>query len=38
MIPLLVVGIAAATLLMGAGLVRLQERLERWAYDRHAED
>ncbi len=37
MIPPMVIGDAAAALLVGAGLVRLQERLERWAYDRHAE-
>ncbi len=38
MTPLLLVCIAAATPLMGAGLVRLQERLERWDYNRHAQD
>lgn len=38
MVALLVVCIAAAALLMGSGLVRLRERLERWVYDRHAED
>jgi hypothetical protein len=38
LIRLLVVCIAAAALLMGSGLVRLRKRLERWVYDRHAED
>lgn len=38
MTPLLLVCIAAATPVVGAGLVRLQQRLEQWDYDRHAED
>jgi len=38
MTPLLLVCIVAATPLMGAGLVGLQERLERWDYNRHAQD
>ncbi len=38
MTPLLLVCIAAVTPLVGAGLMRLQERLERWDYERHADD
>lgn len=35
---LLLVCLTAVTALAGVGLVRLQARLERWAYERHAED
>lgn len=35
---LLLVCLTAATPLAGVGLVRLQARLERWAYERHADD
>lgn len=38
MSPLLMVCLSVMTLLFGAGLVELQARLERWAYERHAED
>jgi hypothetical protein len=38
MTPLLLVCITAALPLVGIGLTRLQERLERWDYERHAED
>jgi hypothetical protein len=38
MTPLLVVFICAGTPLVGLGLVELQSRLERWDYDRHAQD
>jgi hypothetical protein len=36
--PLLMVYFSAGTSFAGLGLVKLQARLERWAYDRHAED
>ena len=38
MTPLLMVCFSAATPLAGIGLLNLQARLERWAYQRHAED
>ena len=38
MSPLLMVYFSVGTSLAGFGLVRLQARLEQWAYDRHAED
>ncbi len=38
MSSLLLVCIAAAAPLAGAGMMRLQARLEQWDYDRHAED
>jgi hypothetical protein len=38
MSPLLVVCFAAAAPLAGLGLVELQARLERWDYERHAQD
>jgi hypothetical protein len=38
MTPLLLVCVSAATLLVGIGLLNLQARLERWDYERHAED
>jgi hypothetical protein len=38
MTPLLMVCLSAATPLAGIGLLNLQARLERWAYERHAED
>jgi hypothetical protein len=38
MTSLLLACIAAATPLAGFGLLHLQARLERWDYDRHAED
>lgn len=34
----LLVCISTVTPLAGLGLVLLQERLERWAYERHAQD
>lgn len=34
----LLVCLSAVALLAGLGLVQLQERLERWAYERHAQD
>ena len=36
--PLLMVYFSAGTSFAGLGLVRLQARLERWAYERHVED
>jgi hypothetical protein len=36
--PLLMVYFSAGTSFAGLGLVKLQARLERWAYERHAED
>jgi hypothetical protein len=36
--PLLMVCFSAGTLFAGLGLVKLQARLEQWAYQRHAED
>lgn len=38
MSPLLLVLLTAATPVAGLGLVQLQARLERWDYERHAED
>lgn len=38
MTPLLLVCIAAAAPLAGLGLMHVQTRLERWDYERHAED
>lgn len=38
MTPLLLVCIAAATPVVGLGLMHLQARLERWDYERHLED
>jgi hypothetical protein len=38
MIQLLLVCIAAAAPIAGFGLLNLQARLERWDYERHAED
>ncbi|BBZ73373.1 hypothetical protein MPRS_44660 [Mycobacterium paraseoulense] len=38
MTPLLLVCIAAAAPVAGFGLLNLQARLERWDYERHAED
>lgn len=36
--PLLLVCIAAATPVVGIGLMQLQARLEQWDYERHADD
>jgi hypothetical protein len=38
MAPLLRVCVAAPPPLVGIGLLQLQARLERWDYERHAED
>jgi len=38
MSPMLVLFATAVTPLAGLGLVQLQARLERWDYERHAED
>jgi hypothetical protein len=38
MSPLLLFCVAAASPVVGIGLLRLQARLERWDYERHAED
>jgi len=38
MTPLLLVCLAAATPVLAMGLMYAQARLERWAYERHAED
>jgi hypothetical protein len=38
MTPLLLACIAAAAPIAGFGLLNLQARLERWDYERHAED
>ena len=38
MTSLLLVCIAAATPVVGVELLHLQERLEQWDYERHAED
>ena len=38
MTPLLLVCIAAAAPVAGVGLMQLADRLERWDYERHAED
>ncbi len=36
--PLLMVWLSAGTPFAGAALLKLQARLERWDYERHAED
>lgn len=38
MSPLLLVCVAVAVLLAGIGFVHVQDRLERWDYERHAND
>jgi hypothetical protein len=38
MSPLLMVNFSVAMTVVGFGLVKLQARLERWDYERHAED
>ena len=38
MSPLLMVYFSIGAPVVGYGLVRLQARLERWDYERHAED
>ncbi|ETW23171.1 hypothetical protein LAUMK4_00534 [Mycobacterium persicum] len=38
MSPLMVIFVTALTPVAGLGLVQLQARLERWDYERHAED
>jgi hypothetical protein len=38
MTPLLMVALSVATPLAAMGLLNLQARLERWDYERHAED
>ncbi len=38
MSPMLLVFLTAAAPLAGLGLLQLQARLERWDYERHAED
>jgi hypothetical protein len=38
MSPLLMVYFSAVTPFVGFGLVKLQARLERWDYERHAQD
>jgi hypothetical protein len=38
MTPLLMVAFSVATPLAAMGLLNLQARLERWDYERHAED
>lgn len=38
MTPLLLICIAAATPVVGVALLHLQARLERWDYERHADD
>ncbi len=38
MYPQMLVAFWIATPAVGLGLVRLQARLERWDYERHAED
>ncbi len=38
MSPLLMLYFSVGTPIAGFGLVRLQARLERWDYERHAED
>jgi hypothetical protein len=38
MTPLLQACVSAATPLVGIGLLNLQARLERWDYERHAQD
>ena len=36
--PVLMVYFSAGATFVGFGLVKLQARLEQWAYERHAED
>jgi hypothetical protein len=36
--PLLVVYFSTGSTFAGLGLLKLQARLERWSYERHAED
>ena len=36
--PLLTVYFSAGASFAGLGLLKLQARLERWSYERHAED
>jgi hypothetical protein len=36
--PALMIYFSATATFVGLGLVKLQARLERWAYERHAED
>lgn len=38
MSPMLMVVLSAAAPVAGLGFFQLQARLERWDYDRHAED
>ncbi|VBA34806.1 hypothetical protein LAUMK13_00581 [Mycobacterium innocens] len=38
MSPLMVIFVTALMPVAGLGLVQLQARLERWDYERHAED
>lgn len=38
MSPMLLVCLSVGTPLAGLGLLKLQTRLERWDYERHAED
>lgn len=38
MSPMLMVVLSAAAPVAGLGFLQLQARLERWDYDRHAED
>lgn len=38
MSPLLLVCIAVAAPFAGIGLLHVQDRLERWDYERHADD
>ena len=38
MTPLLLACIAATAPIAGFGLLNLQDRLERWDYERHADD
>lgn len=38
MSPLMLIFMTALTPVAGLGLVQLQARLERWDYERHAED
>ncbi|BAX90902.1 hypothetical protein MSG_00739 [Mycobacterium shigaense] len=38
MTPLLLVCLATVMPVVGVGLMQLQARLERWDYERHAED
>jgi hypothetical protein len=38
MTPLLLVCVAAVAPVVGVGMLQLQARLERWDYERHADD